>query len=413
MRGFGAPQVHVAHEQIMDELAEALEMDPLDIRRKNGFKLGSKTATSQVLDQSVGLQDTLEACAKAFDWDRRYKETGYIDETRTKRKGVGIGMGWYRTSIGTNNDACGANVYVYEDGSVMLSTGITELGQGSYTVLPQICAEELGVRVEDVRLAVPDTDIVPESGPTVGSRSTTLMGNAIILAARQVKESLLEVASELLGIPQERLEFRDRRIYDRESPEKSIAFKEAAAKCMAGGKRLIGQGWWTPPAPSLDPETGQGNPYFVYTYSTHMTEVVVDVETGEVDVTDFVTAFDVGKALNPRLLEGQIEGGVAMGLGYALMEEIALEQGHIKNLHLGDYYIPTSLDVPDIESVVLEVENKYGPYGAKGIGEMPNIPATPAVLNAIANACGGRVRTLPATPENVFRAIQEFKAAKK
>lgn len=407
MRGFGAPQVHIAHEQMIDELAQELGINPIDVRRKNAFKLGSSTATGQVLDQSVGLRDTLEACAKAFDWDRRYKETGYVDEGRTKRRGVGIGMGWYRTSIGTSGDACGANVYVHEDGSVLLFTGITEMGQGSFTVLPQICAEELGIRLEDVRLVQPDTDMVPESGPTVGSRSTTLMGNAIILAAREVKQSILEMASEMLLVPLERLEARDRKIYDRENPNKSILFREAAARCMATGKRLIGQGWWAPPPPSLDPETGQGNPYFVYTYSTHMVEVIVDMETGEVDVTDFVAAFDVGKAINPKALEGQIEGGVAMGLGYALMEEVALKEGHIQNLHLGDYLIPTSLDVPDIKPLVLEVENKYGPYGAKGIGEMPNIPATPAILNAIANACGGRVRSLPADPERVYWAIKE------
>jgi CO/xanthine dehydrogenase Mo-binding subunit len=407
MRGFGAPQVHVAHEQIIDELAEALGTTPFDIRRRNGLREGSATATGQVLDQSVGLHDTLESCAKAFDWEKKYQDTGYVNEEKTKRSGVGIGMGWYRTSIGTNNDACGANVYVHEDGTVLLSTGITEMGQGSFTVLPQICAEELGVRVEDVRVARPDTDAVPESGPTVGSRSTTLMGNAIILAARQVKQSIMEMAAEMLMVPLTRLESRDRRIYDRDNPDTFLEFREAAARCMANGKRLIGQGWWAPPAPSLDPETGQGNPYFVYTYSTHMAEVNVDMETGEVEVTDYVAAFDVGKAINPKALEGQIEGGVAMGLGYALTEEVAIENGYIQNLSLRDYLIPTSLDVPDIKPIILEVENKFGPYGAKGIGEMPNLPATPAILNAIANACGGRVRDLPADPEKVYWAIKE------
>lgn len=407
MRGFGAPQVHIAHEQAMDELAEMLRMSPIEIRRKNGFKIGSITATGQVLDQSVGLLDTLEACAKAFDWDRRYQQTGYIDQQRTKRRGIGIGMGWYRTSIGTSSDGCGANVYVHEDGSVLLFTGITEMGQGSFTVLSQICAEELGVRLEDVRIVQPDTDIVPESGPTVGSRSTTLMGNAIVLAARQVKQSILEMASELLGVPMERLEAKDRKIYDQKQPDHFIAFREVASKCMAKGKRLIGQGWWAPPPSSLDPETGQGNPYFVYTYSTHMAEVVVDVETGEVEVTDYVAAFDIGKAINPRAVEGQIEGGVAMGIGYALMEEVVLKEGYIQNVNLQNYLIPTSLDIPVIKPIILEVKNLYGPYGAKGIGEMPNIPATPAILNAIANACGGRIRSLPATPESVYWAIQE------
>jgi CO/xanthine dehydrogenase Mo-binding subunit len=407
MRGFGAPQVHIAHEQIIDELAAELKISPLEIRRKNAFQLGSETATGQVLDQSVGLRETLDACANAFDWDRRLSETGYIDKERTKRRGVGIGMGWYRTSIGIGADACGANVNVHEDGSVLLYTGITEMGQGSFTVLPQICAEELGIRLEDVRLVQPDTDLVPESGPTVGSRSTTLMGNAIIMAARQVKQSLAEAAADMLGIAPEQVAFRDRKVFDRDHPASSLEFRQVAARCMATGKRLVGQGWWAPPFPSLDPETGQGNPYFVYTYSTHMAQVAVDIETGEVDIEHYVAAFDVGKAINPRALEGQIEGGVAMGLGYALMEEVVLKDGAIQNLNLQDYLIPTALDVPDIQPIILEMPNELGPYGAKGIGEMPNIPATPAILNAITNACGGRVRSLPADPEKVFWAIKE------
>jgi CO/xanthine dehydrogenase Mo-binding subunit len=407
MRGFGAPQVHIAHEQIIDELAAELGISPIDIRRKNALQLGSETATGQVLNQSVGLKETLEACADAFDWNRRSSETGYIDQEKTRRRGVGVGMGWYRTSIGISGDACGANVYVHEDGSVLLQTGITEMGQGAFTVLPQICAEELGVRLEDVRLTQPDTDLVPESGPTVGSRSTTLMGNAIILAARQVKQSLAQTASEMLEVPPERIEFRDRQIFDRDYPSNSLEFKQVAARCMATGKKLIGQGWWAPPPSSLDPDTGQGNPYFVYTYSTHMAQVVVDVETGEVEIEHYVAAFDVGKAINPRALEGQIEGGVAMGLGYALMEEVVLVNGAIQNPNLQNYLIPTSLDVPDIQPVILEMPNELGPYGAKGIGEMPNIPATPAILNAICNACGGRVRSLPADPEAVFWAIRE------
>jgi CO/xanthine dehydrogenase Mo-binding subunit len=407
MRGFGAPQVCFAHESIMDELALKLEMNPIEIRRKNAFKLGSKTATSQVLDQSVGLRDTIEACAKAFDWDRRYREPGYVNRECTRRRGVGIGMGFYRTSFGASFDGCGANVYVQEDGSVLLYSGITEIGQGSFTVLTQICAEELGVCMEDIRLVQPDTDLVPEAGPTVGSRSTTLMGNAIILAARQVKESIMETASEMMSIPAERLVAKNRYIYDRENCNNCIHFKDAVLKCWMKGKRLIGQGWWAPPPPSLDAETGQGSPYFVYAYSTQMAEVIVDVETGEVEVTDYVAAFDVGKAINPREVEGQIEGGIAMGLGYALMEEIVLKDGYIQNLGLQDFLIPTIKDVPRITPIILEVKNELGPYGAKGMGEMPNIPTAPAILNAIFHACGGRIHSLPADPERVWRAIRE------
>ena len=407
MRGFGAPQVCFAHESMMDELALELKMNPLEIRRINAFRLGSKTATGQILKESMGLREAIEACAAAFDWDRRYREAGYVDPERSHRRGVGMALGFYRTSIGTGFDGCGANVYVHEDGSVLLYTGITELGQGSFTVLPQICAEELGVEVEDIRLVAPDTDLVPESGPTVGSRSTTLMGNAILLAARQVKESLLETASEMLFIPVERLEAKKRRLYDRENPGRFVSFKDAAARCMGMGRRLIGQGWWAPPPLGVNSETLQGDPYFVYAYSAQMAEVIVDMQTGEVEVTEHVAAFDIGKAINPQAVEGQIEGGVAMGLGYALMEEVVLKDGYIQNLNFQDFLIPTVLDVPKVKPIILEMKTQYGPYGAKGMGEMPNIPAAPAIINAIAHACGGRVRTLPASPERVYWAMKE------
>ncbi len=214
------------------------------------------------------------------------------------------------------------------------------------------------------------------------------------------------MASQMLSVPVEKLEMRNRSIYDRDDPGESLRFKDVVAMCMAKGKRLIGQGWWTPPPSSLDPETGQGNPYFVYSFSTQMAEVVVDVETGEVEVKDFVAAFDIGKAINPKTVEGQIEGGVAMGLGYALMEEIVLQDGYIQNLGLQDFFVPTVLDVPKIKAILLETNNKFGPYGAKGAGEMPNIPTAPAIVNAIAHACGGRVRSLPADPEKVYLAIK-------
>jgi CO/xanthine dehydrogenase Mo-binding subunit len=407
MRGFGAPQVCFAHESMMDELALELKMSPLDIRRKNAFKLGSATATGQILDESIGLRETIEACAQTFDWDRRYREAGYVNPERTRRRGVGVALGFYRTSIGTSFDGCGANVYVQEDGSVLLFSGITEIGQGSFTVLAQICAEELGVNAENIRLVPPDTDLVPEAGPTVGSRSTTLMGNAIILAARQVKESILEMASQMLFVPVEKLEAKKGKIFNRDNPGRFVSFKDAASQCAATGKRLIGQGWWTPPPLGVDPETCQGNPYFVYAYSTQMAEVIVDVQTGEVEVTDQVAAFDVGKVINPLTAEGQIEGGVAMGLGYALMEEIILKDGYIQNLNLQDFLIPTTLDVPKVKPIFLEMKTKFGPYGAKGMGEMCNIPTAPAIINAIAHASGGRVRSLPANPERVFWAIQE------
>jgi len=408
MRGFGAPQVNFVHESLIDELATQMKMDPFKLRMKNCFDLGSATATGQVLDQSVGLKDTMEKARGTFDWDKKWKPVPPPKEIEQadKRRGVGMAVGWYRTSIGTFGDGCGANLHLQEDGSVLLFQGLTEMGQGSYTVFSQMTAEALGVNLEDVRVVAPDTDVVPESGPTVGSRSSTLMGNAILIAAEPIKRSLLESASELLAIPMERLVAKNRKIYDRDDPSRFVDLKEAARRCMGTGRRMMGQGWYAPPKPSFNPETGQGSPYFVYTYSTQMAEVEVDVKTGYVDVLNLVATFDIGKAINPLMVEGQIEGGVMMGLGYALMEEVVMKDGMIQNLDLQDYIIPTALDAPEIKPIYVEYSNIHGPFGAKGIGEMPNIPAAPAITNAIANAVGARIYDLPAHPERVYMAMK-------
>ena len=407
MRGFGAPQVHIAHEQLMDELAAELGMDPVNIRRKNAFKLGSQTATGQVLDQSVGLQETLEACAKEFEWDRRKTGVGYIDPQKTKRRGIGVAMGWYRTSIGIAGDGCGANIYVHEDGSVLLYSGITEMGQGAFTVLPQICAEALGVRIEDVRLVTPDTDLVPESGPTVGSRSTTLDGKCHHTSGQSGKRVPVRHGRPAAVHPQRADRIPGSAGIRPGNPQKSRSFQRSGSKVHDGRPASDRPGVVGPS--KIDPRSGNRSGQSIF--RLHVFHAYGagggGRGTGEVDLEDYVAAFDVGKAINPRALEGQIEGGVAMGLGYALMEEVVIEKGMIQNLTLQNYLIPTTLDVPDIRPIIIEETNKYGPFGAKGIGEMPNIPATPAILNAIADACGGRVRKLPAHPEAVFWAIRE------
>jgi CO/xanthine dehydrogenase Mo-binding subunit len=225
----------------------------------------------------------------------------------------------------------------------------------------------------------------------------------------KIKEPLMQSAAELLETTPERLIAREGFIYDREAPDIRLAVKEAARRSMGMGRRLMGQGWYTPPKPSLDPRTGQGNPYFVYTYATQMVEVEVDIKTGEVDLKRIVGTFDIGKAINPMLLEGQIEGGIGMGIGYALMEKVVLDEGIIQNLGLKDYLIPTALDMPQITSALIEKPNVHGPYGAKGIGEMPNIPTPAAINNAIANAVGAWIYQVPIDSESVWKAMHPAK----
>ena len=409
MRGFGAPQVNFAHESLIDELAEIMGMDPYELRLKNAFELGSETATGQILDHSVGLKDTMEKAHKAFDWERKKGKPPSLEQLQNsdKSRGMGMAIGWYKTGLGAYANGYGVNLYLLEDGSVILSQGLVEMGQGLYTVLAQIAAEALGVFLEDVRVIAPDTNKAPESGATVASRSTTVGGMAILDAAKQIREPLFKSASEILAVPPERLEAKDRLIYDRDDTNRCIELKEAAQRSWRTGRRMMGQGWWNPPVPSFDLETGQGSPNFVYSYSAQMAEVEVDLKTGEVKVIQMVSAYDVGKAINPTTLEGQIEGGIAMGLGYALMEEIVVKDGMIQNLTLQNYSIPTVLDMPEMVPIYVEHPNRYGPYGAKGIAEMANIPVAPAITNAVANAIGARIYDLPANPERVYITLRQ------
>jgi CO/xanthine dehydrogenase Mo-binding subunit len=408
MRGFGAPQANFVHESLIDELAEIMDMDPYEIRFKNALRLGAETVTGQVFYHSVGLKDAMKKARQVFSWDVHRNPLPLPEDLQgmEKRKGVGMSIGWYRTGTGAYSEGCGANLHLQEDGSVILYQGLVEMGQGSHTVLAQIAAEALGVELEDVRVVNPDTDIAPESGPTVASRSTTLGGMAILEAAKQIREPLLASAAEILGVSAENLAAKNRLIYDKNNPNHCVTLREAATKAKLAGRRMMGQGWWTPPVSSLDPETGQGNANFVYSYSAQMAEVEVDLKTGEVEVIRTVSAYDIGKAINPNTLEGQIEGGVSMGLGYALMEEIVVKEGMIQNLNLQNYTIPTVLDVPDVVPIYVEHPNQYGPYGAKGIGEMANIPVAAAITNAIANAIGARIYDLPANPERVYIALR-------
>jgi CO/xanthine dehydrogenase Mo-binding subunit len=409
MRGFGAPQVNFAHESLIDELAEKMAIDPYELRLKNALELGSETATGQILNHSVGLKDAMEKARWNFDWERRKGSPPNPDQLQhsNKSRGVGMAIGWYKTGLGAYANGYGVNLYLLEDGSAILSQGLVEMGQGLYTVLAQIAAEALGILQEDVRVIAPDTNKAPDSGPTVASRSTTVAGMAILDAAKQIRDSLFQSASEILAVPVERLDAKNRIIYDRNNTARCVELKEAALRSWRTGRRMMGQGWWNPPVPSFDLETGQGSPNFVYSYSAQMAEVEVDLKTGEVKVIQMVSAYDVGKAINPTTLEGQIEGGIAMGLGYALMEEIILKDGLIQNLTLQNYMIPTVLDMPDMVPLYVEHPNRYGPFGAKGIAEMANIPVAAAITNAVANAIGARIYNLPAKPERIYVTLRQ------
>jgi CO/xanthine dehydrogenase Mo-binding subunit len=298
---------------------------------------------------------------------------------------------------------------VLHDGTVNLAVGSSDIGQGSSTVLAQIAAETLGVPLASIAVRSADTETTPYCVGTYGTRVTYVCGNAVKKAAAEAKEILLGTAAELLQTDADKLAIRDGMICVVEEPEKALSLGDAVGySIFMKGQPVLTSATYSPHVIPIDPETGQGEPAAAYTFGAQIAEVEVDTETGEVTVSKVIAAHDVGKAINPALVENQIEGGIQMGIGYALMEEVKVDgTGSILTPDFTDYLMPTALDVPHIEVICVETNEPSGPYGAKGIGEAVTCPTAPAIINAIYDAVGVWVRSLPATPERVLAALQE------
>jgi nicotinate dehydrogenase large molybdopterin subunit len=404
MRGYSIPQATFAFESQLEQIAEKLGMDPVEIRLKNGLEVGKRTATGQLLEHSVGLKETIRKAVALSGW--KELKSSRRDVRSSKRRGVGISSSWHGNSSGRFPDWGGAYLYLQADGKMELHTGIAEMGQGAKTVFSQIAAAELGVTPENIVAPEPDTFWCPDSMTTTATRSTVVVGNATIKAAQDARHFLLEVGASILGTERDALEIRENRVVNIHDPQSHISLSDLAKYCVKGDRRLIGKGFWQVPRPVFDRETGQGRTHHAFTFITVVAEVEVDVETGEVTVLKMTAVPDVGKAINPLLVEGQVEGGVVMGMGYALMEEIQMDKGYILNPSLTDYLIPTTKDVPPIALDLVEEPNLHGPFGAKGIGEPPVNPVAAAIANAVYDAIGVRITELPMTPERVLQAIK-------
>jgi CO/xanthine dehydrogenase Mo-binding subunit len=398
MRGFGVPQMAFAHESQLDLLAEKLGMDPLDIRRVNALKTGSRTATGQTLAASVGIGDCLEAIRPHYEETRARLER--VTSSPYKRSGLGLGAMCYGIgNTGVQNPST-ARIELGLDGSVSLYTGCADIGQGSTTVLVQIASEVLGLSPENISVVVGDTKTTSNAGATSASRQTYISGNAVKDAAEKLAETLLTEAVDVLKVPKRSLTLTSGFVADAKAPERHAPFAELAARTRKKGLPLTWQGYFDPETVPLDPGTGQGVPYATYAFACHLALVTVDVLTGEVTVEKIVAAHDVGKAIHPEGIRGQIYGGVAMGIGFALMEEFIPQE----TASMKDYHIPTCRDMPEVIPIIVESAEPSGPFGAKGVGEPALIPTAPAVLNAVADALGERIFDLPANLERVLAA---------
>jgi len=401
MRGFGVPQAAFAHESQMNLLARALGIDPLEIRRINALRIGSRTATGQELKASVGIVKTLEAIEPQYKGAKAQWKAEPLPEPL--RRGVGIGSMWYGIGNTGVQNPSSARVEMDARGKVTLFSGAADIGQGSSTVLAQITAETLGIEATEVSLVIADTRCTTNAGATSASRQTYISGNAAKDAAGKLADVLLTEAVDVLKTPKSLLLLEDGFAVDSRHSDRRVPLSKLAKRAHDKGTPLTWQGYFDPETTPLDGETGQGVPYATYAFASHLALVTVDTSTGEVRVEKIVAAHDVGKAINPQNVEGQIQGGVGMGLGFALMEEFIPG----KTASMGDYHIPTSLDMPEIIPIIVEDQEPTGPYGAKGVGEPALIPTAPAILNAIADALGEPIFSLPAHPERVRQTVRK------
>ena len=402
MRGYGSPQVIFANESLMDELAQELGITPLEIRLKNILKNGSVTASGQKLDRhEVSLAEVMKKAAEAIGYEEKYKE--YSKPQRgDKRRGIGMAISFRGCSLGAEAvDGAGTVLSIQKDGSVYLYSGLAENGQGLKTAFCQIAAEELGIDMKHITFLEANTLISPDSGSTVASRSTLVGGNSVLNAAMRARKALSEFLAGQYNVPAEGLVFKDSNIFTPDG-KKLISFAEAANKAFWAGVQLSHVGWYVAPSIHWDEEEGRGNPYFTYVYGCQIAEVEVDMGTGEVTVLNMAAAHDVGRAINPEMLKGQIYGGVMMGLGYGIMEEVETDEGYIANTNFDEYIIPTSKDMPNIIPIIVENPDPDGPFGAKSIGEPTLELGAAAIANAIAQATGRRIRSLPLNLERVL-----------
>ena len=398
-RGFGAPQVQFAAETQLNRIADMLELSPLEIRRRNVYVIGDTTPTGQILRDSVAGEEVLERAAEAGEFERlrtrhdmargRRDGSGTVPGSplRTGRdrlaSGVGLALAWHGagfTGSGEVKLASVASIELTAEGVIRILTASTEMGQGTKTIFPQLVADALGVPIDEVELAPQDTAFVPDSGPTVASRTAMVVGGLLIKAAHRLRA-------------------------DVEAATGGSFADTYRAFATATGPLRIDQRFEPYPGVGFDDATYRGDAYPAFGWAACVAQVDVDLDTGEVHVRDVVAADDVGRVIHPVLAEGQVEGGTLQAVGYATIEEIKLRDGRYLNDRLATYVIPTALDAPRITTILVEAPFSAAPHGAKGVGELPMDVGAPAVVAAIADATGAWIGELPATPERILAAM--------
>ena len=404
-RGFGGPQAALGYEQQMDEIAKELGLDPLSVRQANYMKTGDTTGTGQEVKSAVWLEETATRALAAL---------GEKTPSTPTRK-VGRGLASTFQSYGRImwfHDTSRAWVGIEQDGTVVIRCGVPDIGAGQSNSLCQIAAEILGVPLDQVTIYSTDSAVTPLAGTSTATRQLYMSGNAVSQAATAIRSRLISRAAGKLGVREEDLVLANSRASSTGDESKAIGLADLVKLCAAEGIELSYLSQFNAPfTDGLDPETGQGDIWPDFTFGAQAVEVAVDVETGEIELLKSAACHDVGRAINPAAVQGQICGGSHQGLGYALMEDFELEDGFIKTPSFAEYLVPTVLDFPSTEAIILESGTGVGPFGAKGIGEPALTPAAPAVANAVADALGVRITELPFTPKKVLEAVEKGRTA--
>ena len=395
-RGFGVPQAAIAQEQLYDDLADKLGIDRLEFRILNTLENSLPTVTGQVLGEGVGIRACFEALRPRWTAGREATSAFNAAQKGPLRRGVGVAGMWYGCGNTSLPNPSTVRIGLKSDGRIALHQGAVDIGQGSNTIVTQICADAFGAPISHFDLISGDTAITPDCGKTSASRQTFVTGRAAHMAATKLREEILKLGG---ACKCGEVHFTDSGIEVFEKGQSKL-IDLSNMPLDLNGYVITVEATFDPPTAPLD-ENGQGTPYAVFGFGAHMAEIEVDTELGTVRVLKVIAAHDVGRAINPTLIEGQIEGGVAQGLGMALMEEFFPGTG--ENLH--DYLIPSAGDIPPIESILIEYPSPIGPFGAKGIGEQAVIPTAPAILNAIHDATGVRIHRVPATPDRIRAAL--------
>lgn len=400
-RGFGVTQSAFAVEQNMDMIAERLNLDPLEFRRMNAQQVGVTTATGQLLRESVGLLETIDDVRADLN-AHQAGEFVWAWRDGTKAYGWGIACAYKNTGLGGGApDKSEAEVEAYEDGTVQVRTAAADMGQGIAHVVAQCAAEEMGVRYDRVRVLLCDTDLTPNGGPTTASRQTFMTGNAARLAAAALREAITTSAAEMMDIAPETIRYEEGLL---RSNGHSVELGEVVGWMKQNGlEARTRHEYW---APATLPLGSGGDMHFAFSYATQAALVEVDMETGEVHVPKILSSTDIGRAIHPLMLQGQIEGGIVMALGNCLTESFIIEEGIPWSRLLARYKMPGIKHTPEIVSRLVENRSSDGPYGAKGVGEIPSINTTPAICNAIYNAVGVRVYTIPVDQDALLLAIK-------